>query len=184
MLEKEPLSYGGELLKKRKGRVRGRPLDTKNSIHLVLRSSKAVGEWSLSKPTNKRKVDSLFRKFAQRYGVKIYSLAYAGNHLHCQIQLSNRHAYAKFIRGLTSAVAMAITGRNRWTRNDATGPLKFWDYRPFTRIVKGLRAFLTLKDYLQINRLEGFGYNRLQARFLIEWTRYPNDYGERAPLVI
>ena len=78
---------------------------------------------------------------------------------------------------------MAVTGCNRWTKK-GVGKLKFWDYRPFTRVVKGYRALLTLKDYLQINRLEGFGYNRSQARFLIEWNREPQDRGGRAPLLI
>ncbi|MEK6554303.1 MAG: transposase [Bdellovibrionota bacterium] len=152
-------------------------------MHLVLRSSKAIGVFSFSRDKNKRKVAGLFRKFGQKYGVKIQSVAYAGNHLHCQIRLSNRHTFKPFIRALTSAIAMAVTGCNRWTKK-GVGKLKFWDYRPFTRVVKGYRALLTLKDYLQINRLEGFGYNRSQARFLIEWNREPQDRGGRAPLLI
>jgi putative transposase len=182
-LKKQPLAYGGELLKTRKGREGGRTLDTKNSMHLVLRSSKAVGDFSFSKEINKRKVANLFRKFGIKYGVKLQSVAYAGNHIHCQIRLSSRHAYKPFIRALTSAIAMAITSCNRWTKK-TKDKLKFWDYRPFTRVVKGYRALLTLKDYLQINRLEGYGYNRSQARFLIEWNREPQDRGGRAPLLI
>jgi hypothetical protein len=59
------------------------------------------------------------------------------------------------------------------------GAQKFWDYRPFSRIAFGFKAFLTLKDYLEINRLEGHGYERGQARFLIEWARYapPDPFG-------
>jgi hypothetical protein len=62
---------------------------------------------------------------------------------------------------------MAITGASRWK------PLKtkFWDYRPFTRVVRGLRALLGLRDYIEINQMEGYGYDRSEARFYLLWER-------------
>lgn len=176
MLEKKSLAYGGELMKKRKGRSGPRTLDTKNTMHLVLRSTKAKGEWSFSKEKNKNNIQRIFKKFSSKYGVKIYSIAYAGHHLHCQIKIYNRHAYNPFIRALTGAIAMAVSGANRW--NNVLKGAKFWDYRPFTRIVIGYRAFLTLKDYIHINHLEGWGYTRDQARFLVAWDKTANGpYG-------
>jgi hypothetical protein len=50
MFKQADRNYGGELLKTRKGRSMGRPLDKKNSMHLVLRSSKAKNEWSFKTP--------------------------------------------------------------------------------------------------------------------------------------
>ena len=176
--------YGGELLKTRKGRSIGRPLDTKSTMHLVLRSSKAKGDWSFKKIANEKKIEIVIKKFSLKYGVKIISLANVGNHLHFQIKLSNRYAYAPFIKAITSAIAMAVTGVNRWKRykadlNSATidgakankeeichTKLKFWDYRPFTRIVKSFKAYLNLSDYIQINRIEGFGFRKNEARFI------------------
>lgn len=167
LLAKQPSAYGGELLKTRKGRTRGRPLATRSSMHLVLRSSKANGEWSFHRARNRRKIDEILYRFAKKYGVKILSLANVGNHLHIHIQLSNRQTYRPFIRAVTAAIAMAVTGLNRWTRTKL-GKLKFWDYRPYTRIVTGLRAFLNLRDYLEINRLEGRGYWRSDAVWLVK----------------
>lgn len=171
LLKDEPKAYGGELLKTRKGRSGPRPIDTRNTIHLVLRSSKAVREWSFRLPRNEKKISEIIYKFSRKYGVKIISLANVGNHLHFQIKLSNRATYKPFIRAITSAIAMAISGMNRWTRAKMSSKtqgtkLKFWDYRPFTRVIQSFRAFLNLRDYIQINELEGFGLKRAEARFI------------------
>lgn len=180
LLRDQPKSYGGELLKTRKARAHGRPLDTKNSLHLVLRSSKARDDRSFWKNKNKAEIFKIMRKFSQKYGVKIYSMANVGNHLHLHIKLSNLHTYKRFIRATTSAIAMAITGCSRWEplkkREDKRDPTRkvkdsFWDYRPFTRVVVSLRAFLNLKDYIEINQLEGFGLQRSQARFYLKWNQ-------------
>jgi putative transposase len=164
-LRHEPSAYGGELYKKRKGRLRGRPLDTRSTMHLVLRSSQARGTQSFWR--HRPVVKALTTKFAQKYGVKVLSLANVGNHLHFHIQLGYRRTYPAFIRALTGSLAMAVTGTSRWK----PGKTKFWDYRPFTRIVKGYRAFLSLRDYIQINQLEGLGYRRLQAQIILERAR-------------
>lgn len=179
LLKNEPKAYGGELLKTRRGRSRGRPLDTKNSTHMVLRSSQAKGEWSFLKPKNAQKIREIFSRFGRKYGVKVISLVNVGNHLHVHLKLSTRHTYKPFIRSVTGAIAMAITGRSRWNATAAVKSmstkidsaektkLKFWDYRPFTRVVIGWRAVLTLRDYLRINALEGHGYTRQTARYLL-----------------
>jgi putative transposase len=163
------MAYGGELLKTRAGRERGRPLATKQSMHLVLRSSKAKGAWSFKIARNDRMIRQLTQKFAKKYGVKVLGLANVGNHLHYQVQLTHRHTYKAFIRALTGSIAMAVSGRSRWSKT--TDKLRFWDYRPFTRIVIGFRAKLKLADYLQINAIESFGHSRSQARFLIAWQQ-------------
>jgi REP element-mobilizing transposase RayT len=163
LLKNENSAYGGVLMKTRKGRARPRPLSTRETLHLVLRSTKAKGGWSFAKTQNRKKIDELLRRFAKKYGVKVLSYANVGNHLHFHVKLSNRYLYAPFIRALTGAIAMAITGASRWK----PGKSRFWDYRPFTRVVKSFRAFLNLKDYIRINRLEGCGYSRSQARFVV-----------------
>ena len=172
LLKKENQAYGGDLLKTRKERSRPRPLDTRNSMHLVLRSSKAIGQKSFRTAKNQAKIKSIVAKFAAKNGIKILSLANVGNHLHFHIRLSNRYCYKPFIRAITSAIAMAVSGINRWNRKTGAtsascARLKFWDYRPFTRVVFGLRAFLALKDYVQVNQLEGSGFGRISAKLIL-----------------
>ena len=134
-------------------------------MHLVLRSSKAKGEWSFRTPKNRKLLVRLVSKFSARYGVRVQSCANVGNHLHFQIQLTNRHSYRPFIRALTGSIAMAITGVSRWSKKTWSG--RFWDYRPFTRVVVGFQALLRLKDYIAINRWEGRGFDRDEARYVI-----------------
>jgi len=174
MLAKEKSAYGGDLLKTRAGRRGARPLSTRETMHLVLRSTKAKGDWSFRKPQNEARINRIVDKFSVIYGVRVISMANVGNHLHLQIKLSNRFAYKPFIRAVTAAIAMAVTGRNRWTRS-ASSKEKFWDCRPFTRVVESFKAWLNLKDYVRINQLEGAGYKRGDARFMLKIEKWFDD---------
>lgn len=162
----DPTAYGGILLRKRKARMKGRPFDTRQSMHLVLRSSQAKGEWSFSKKHHNNKISHIVSKFSEKYSVKVLSMANVGNHLHFHIKFSTVTAYKKFIRSITSAIVMAITKVNKFKK------LKkhFWDLRPYTRIVFGQRARLTLQNYIEINQLEGQGWSRAEAIEIIrDW---------------
>lgn len=67
---------------------------------------------------------------------------------------------------------MAVSGKSRWKKVDG----KFWDYRPFTRIVQSLKAFLNLRDYIRINQIEGAGFTKDHARLLFknpQWLLRP-----------
>lgn len=164
LLKPESKSYGGLLRNRRKGRG-ARPISTKESMHLVLRSSKAKGDWSFRKKANAEKVEFILKKFSKKYAVRILSIANVGNHIHLHIQLIKRLTYKPFIRAVTAAIAMAITGVSRWSKSKTQ--IKFWDYRPFTRVVRGWRAVLGLRDYIVINQLEGIGTHRIAARFIL-----------------
>lgn len=164
-IKKIKSAYGGSLLKTRKGRQGRRPLATRATMHLVLRSTKARGEMSFKRTQHSKAIARIVGKFSSKYGVQILSLANVGNHLHFHIKLGNRHTYCRFIRAVTSAIAMAVSGVSRWNAGDGS---KFWDYRPFTRIIDGgMTAFLRLRDYVRINQLEGEGFIREVARIIV-----------------
>jgi REP element-mobilizing transposase RayT len=154
----EEKAYGSSLMTKRKGRKGPRPLAVKSTMHLVLHSTHAKGKWRFQATRDKWK--PIVRKFAKKYGVRIFSEADPGNHIHLHFQLANRHTYRAFIRAVTAAIAMAITGVSRWKKID----FKFWDRRPFTRVVIGRRGYLNASDYVRVNQLESQGYNRETAR--------------------
>ena len=165
LLKPSNLSYGGTLLKTRKGRQHGRPIDTKSSMHLVLRSSQAKGPLSFRTKKNQQSISRITQKFSKKFGIQVLSLANVGNHLHFHIKISKRRAYMAFIRAITSAIRMAVAGNPRWT--PSTLNKKFWDYRPFSRVVRSRQAYLNLEDYIAINKFEGLGLPRTQARLLI-----------------
>jgi hypothetical protein len=192
LLKKEKSEYGGELMKTRKGRAHGRPLSTRESMHLTLRSTKARGDWSFRRGANPAKIDAIIKRFSSKYGVRVISKSNVGNQLHLHVRLANRQGYKPFIRATTAAIAMAVTGVCRWrTKTKIMGErksstpctkvrsgvaviapsassTKFWDNRPFTRIVKGLRDFLALEDYIRINQLEGVGRKREEAEMIVK----------------
>lgn len=190
VFEKTRSDYGGDLMKKRAGRKGPRPLDTRNTMHLVLRSSQARGEQSFLR--YQQPIKSIFKRFGDRHGVRILSLANVGNHLHLQINISNRYLYPSFIRATTAAIAMRVTGASKGkkiapilraklhaakphAKLSASRPgtprranvRSFWDHRPWTRIVQGYRAILNLSDYIEINQWEGFGVPRTEARWIV-----------------
>ncbi|MBK9293179.1 MAG: transposase [Oligoflexia bacterium] len=160
---KSQLFFGGSLTTKRAHRT-ARPLSTRYPIHLVLRSSKAVGKNSFWEKKNKFLIKQALNKFSLRWGIKIINCANVGNHLHLYMQLSNRFTYEKFIRSLTGTLALQITRHNK---NLGEGAKNFWDYRPYTRIVIGEKAHLVMKDYLLINQMEGLGASRFQAKIYL-----------------
>lgn len=161
LLKSETNFYGGTFRNKRKGRQGSRPLAVRHSMHVVLRSSQAKGDKSFLK--HRKKVRGIIDRFAKRYGVKIHTLANVGNHLHLHIQLANRFTYKAFIRAVTGTIALAMTGASKLKKNAK----KFWDYRPFSRVVIGYRAFLKVRDYVLVNQLEGQGHDRDYADIIV-----------------
>ncbi len=158
-------AHGGELYRKRKGRG-PRPLDTKNTIHLILRSSQAIDDLSFLKPKNKTVIEHYIQKFARRFSIQVIGLANVGNHIHLHIKLSNRFTYKPFIRALTSAIVTGIKKLNRST--NIVG--KFFDLRPFTRVTQGRKDFVGVCQYIEINILEAQGFMRSVAEALIKST--------------
>ncbi len=70
---------------------------------------------------------------------------------------------------------MSVTKASRWKTLKKLGIKKFWDYRPYTTVVKTYRKYLNLRDYIKINQYEGRGYSRQTARFFILKGLIPNS---------
>ena len=174
-------AHGGVLRTTRQGRGK-RFLTETHSMHMVLRSSRAQGPWSFKRKDNERKIRRIVAKFTHKYKIEVESLAVVGNHVHFHLWLSNRKLYKAFIRAITSAIAMAITGVSRWNKKalepskyDEVQRKSFWDHRPYTKIIYSFRQFLKLSDYLEINKIEGLGYSKQAATKIFknkrEWAK-------------
>lgn len=142
--------FGGELLKRAKYRT-ARPLSTKKAMHVVIRSSQATGPWSFKRFD--KEIERILNSAAKRFGVRVYSFANAGNHLHLIIKLGNRFTYAGFIRSITGAIALKVTRASKLKKLKQ----RFFDRRPYSRVVEWGRAFRIAKDYVQLNFLEAIG---------------------------
>ena len=111
------------------------------------------------------------RKFARKNHIQLLSVATAGNHLHLHIKVKSRAFFRAFIRAVSSAIMMKVTGYSRWKK--APEEFQFWDQRPFSRIISTWKEFLNLKSYIEINQWEGLGYSKNVARQLHFLTKHP-----------
>ena len=170
--KKEKSDHGGSLPNPQK---RKRPLGFRSTTHLVLRSTKAVKKWSFRRKHNF--IEDTLYKFAKKHHIHVLSHANVGNHLHLHLRISSRKNYKAFIRALSSAIALGITGYNRW--NKAPEGFKFWDQRPFSRIVSTWNEFMNLKKYVELNRWEGLGADRDVAHEFMKlgWIAPSHGFG-------
>jgi REP element-mobilizing transposase RayT len=144
--------FGGALLK---GNPReARPVSTKRPMHLVMRSTLATGARSFLSPHRAKRIDALIRSVGRDKGVRIYRYANSGNHLHLIVLPRSRVAFRSFLRAITGLIARITLAVER---GRAAG-LKFWDARPFTRILEWGRDFKAVSDYLTENTLEAIGF--------------------------
>ena len=144
--------FGGSLIK---GNPREqRPISVKRPLHLVMRSSLAKGERSFLNPRRSRIIRELVHRSAKDHGVKVYRFANSGNHLHFILLPGTRTSFQRFIRSISGVIARLTLGAQR---GKALG-LKFWDARPFTRILEWGKDYRYACAYLKQNILEALGF--------------------------
>ncbi len=140
--------FGGSLLKGHP--KRGRPLESKLPIHVVLRATRG----GMRLPKSYATVNGIVNQTAKKYGVTVYKFANVGNHLHLLIKLPKVQRWAGFIRELTGRIA-------QFMRESVGVPSdeSFWRFRPYTRIIRGWKqAFRTILEYIHLNHLEAEGF--------------------------
>lgn len=157
------ISHGGDrACGKRKT---ARPIDPKQALHVVMRSSQARGEKSMLHPRHCDTIQNFTRKTASRWGVRLYRYANVGNHIHLLIKVPSRAVWQRFSRELAGGIAIIVTGarkgeslaRPRTTDKPVSALRGFWDGLTFTRIVNFGRDFANVKRYLVKNIFEAAG---------------------------
>jgi REP element-mobilizing transposase RayT len=172
---KKDSKHGGELsLGKRKI---FRPIDPKQALHVVMRSSKARGQLSMLHPKHCNSIEKFVHKTANRWGVRIYRFANVGNHIHLLIQVPTREAWKCFSKALSGGIAQIVTGAQKGSALKRSQDLSvpesakrgFWDHLLFTRIVSFGRDFKGMARYIVKNLFESAGVP--MARLLREGYR-------------
>ena len=142
--------HGGTLsIGKRKT---ARPFDDKKPVHVVLRSSRAKGAYSMLNRQHKGTVNSIVYDHALRCGIRLYNYSNNGNHLHILLRSRELGALQKFLRSIAGIIARKVNGA---TKGNAKG--RFWDALVFTRVSEWGRAFENLQNYVIQNILEAAG---------------------------
>lgn len=116
-----------------------------------------------------RRIESLVRGRAAAEGIRVYDFANVGNHLHIVIRVPSRRAYKSYVRALGGLIARQVLGAERGKpqlgqRTPGSDVIsRFWDARPYTRIVTWGRDYAQLKSYVELNRMEAAGIDRATA---------------------
>lgn len=140
-------SFGGSLLRGK--RKRARPISTKRPMHMVLKSSFAVG--GLSFLVHRSALERVLSSCARRWGVRLMDHQWNSNHVHLIIRVSSRTLYRRWIRDLTASLVLLLARKTGF-------PLKrFFDHRPFTRVLNWGKDLRNAIDYLELNEMEVFG---------------------------
>lgn len=70
-----------------------------------------------------------------------------------------RAIYIRFIKSVTGHLVLAVARASKLkSLKEIFGSKSFWDFRPFTRVVRGWRGFKITSDYVVLNTL-----NKLEA---------------------
>ncbi len=148
---KEVRQFGGDLLKRK--RKSARPIATKRAMHTTLRSEWAKGPHSFLMAHNAAFIRAKFKALSNQFGICIYESSINSNHLHLLTRAKSREGYKSFLRTLSGAIAMKITG----ARKGAGLGKRFWLGRPWSRIIAWGKAFTIAKNYVIQNSLESLG---------------------------
>ena len=176
-------SHGGR--ESKGSRKTSRPFAPKASLHLVLKSARAKGTWSLQHRKNASRVTSMVYVYAARFRVHVYRFANVGNHLHLHVKAKEKKDLADFLRVLAGRVAVTVTGARKHVKRVG----KFWDHLYWSRLVSGGRDFHFVDRYIFANTVEslpdlekmGLNRKRLREETLKEGRQIVNDMFANAP---
>ena len=142
--ELEPrANHGG--LKSLGKRKTARPFQAKAPLHVVLRSVRAKGIWSMKHRKNHAAILRMIYVYANRFQVKVYRASNTGDHLHLLVKASERKHLADYLRVLAGRVAVTVTGAKRNIKRVG----RFWDHLYWSRLVNWGRDFYQVRQYLR-----------------------------------
>ncbi|MCB0356873.1 MAG: transposase [Bdellovibrionales bacterium] len=151
LIDKPELQLGGSLSKGKRKSLR--PLCSKRTLHLVLKSKK---ELLLNDPLNRNTFQVYLWKYSQKFNVALYNWSIQKDHVHLQIKIPSRENYKSFIRSLTGQL----------TREWGKG---IWQVTPYTRVLHWGQDFENVKKYIFQNEAEVQGFTPYKRRSNVKY---------------
>ncbi|MBC7419659.1 MAG: hypothetical protein H7328_02930 [Bdellovibrio sp.] len=145
-------SHGGVLRNKRRGR-KARPLSTKQAIHLVFKIDRSKIKRGFRSPLGFHICNSVIKRYAKRFFVKIDQLAICGDHIHLIVKLTRRSLGQHFFRVVAGQIAQQMKNNGFWV----TDTPSVWKTRPFTTVIRGWKAYHIARNYVILNQKEAEG---------------------------
>jgi len=143
-------SHGG--FESRGKRKTPRPFSPKAPMHIVLKSTRAKGAWSLKHRRHQSKITSMIYVYAHRFDVHVYRFANVGDHIHLLVKAADRKDLADYLRVLAGRIAITVSGARKQMKRIG----KFWDHLCWSRLVAWKKDFHFVQRYIYANELEAF----------------------------
>jgi hypothetical protein len=77
------------------------------------------------------------------------------------IRAPNRAAQSAFFKTVAGLIARRVMNSHKGSPSKFA---KFWDAKPFTKLVEWGRQYKTVLHYLTLNSLEAIGFTKVSAR--------------------
>lgn len=160
---------GGILRRQRAGR-KSRPLSTREPIHLAFKADKTLIPRGFRAPKRFRVIQQNLRRYSRKFGIGVDQVSVQGDYIHLLIRLGKRSLGQNFFRVLAGQIAQQFQKQGLVTGT----PKRLWKHRPFTRVIRGWRAFKIAKAYVRLNEKEALGEisykkERLRGLSADEW---------------
>lgn len=178
---------GGDLRKTRQGR-KHRFTSRKHPLHVVFKANRFSPAFvGLRNPRHYREICLVMRRYSKKFKVRVAQFSIQADHIHCLIRAKNRKNFLHFLRVFAGQVAQK--NWNRWDPSTSRRRAKtkaarryhqaqlrerFWQDRPYTRIVFGEKAIRIVRNYIQLNEKEATGeipYRKMRLRGLLKHER-------------
>ncbi|MBN1115544.1 MAG: transposase, partial [Oligoflexia bacterium] len=130
----------------------------------TLRSSMAKGSRNFLSKGTLEKIRNTINRQAELFNIKLYNFSINSNHIHLLMKLQYRDSYGKFIRGLTGTIARIALGAKKGNARINELVKKFWDTRPYSKIVQWGRHYFNTFYYVFENSLEAGGFIKYRER--------------------
>ena len=147
-------SYGGSLRNKLAGRGQ-RPLSCREPLHVVFKINKTfLKHKTLRSALGFGLIHRIIQRYAKRFFVKVEQISIANDHIHLLIRTSRRSLFHHFFRVAAGQIAQQFAKLGICVTDTAGLPGGLWKHRPFSRVVRGYRAYKVVRDYIQLNEKE------------------------------
>ncbi len=144
-----------------------RPLDKKRWLHLILKSDKARGRYSMLSPANRVFIAGLIATKARKFGMHIESQANVGNHLHLKLKFETKTGFQNFLRSVTSQIARFVT---KARKGHPFG--RFWNALAYTRVITSRKEELRLRGYIKANQIESRSSKAQREKYLSQFNAW------------
>ena len=137
-----------------------RPISTKDTMHVVLKSVQARGPYSFLR--YEQSLLKLLHKLALSMNVTLHDVVVMTNHIHLSLKVNSRRAFQNYLRAASGLIARKVLGAQK---HKPSLLRKFFSGRPFSRIVNsGRKSWRALTEYFELNRLEKCGFSKSESR--------------------